>query len=96
MNLHETTVTLTKQAASRSHQRREPLKMKEFSQQPSKATIKSREESLKTTRFSHRSGRFIANKHENRNIRFFLPVFNRKLIDFYQPRGKTVIAIKTY
>jgi len=53
MNLHETTVTLTKQAASRSHQRREPLKMKEFSQQPSKATIKSREESLKTTRFSH-------------------------------------------
>jgi len=70
--------------------------MKEFSQQPSKATIKSREESLKTTRFSHKNGRFIANKRGNRHIRYFLPVFNRKLIDFYQPRGKTVIAIKTY
>ena len=70
--------------------------MKEFSQQPSKATIKSREESPETTRFSHKNGRFIAKEHENQHIRFFLPVFNRKLIDFYQPRGKTVIAIKTY
>ena len=96
MNLHETTVTLTKQAASRSHQRREPLKMEEFSQRPSKAIIKSTAESLQITRFSHKNGRFIAKEHENRHIRFFLPVFNRKLIDFYQPRGKTVIAIKTY
>ena len=70
--------------------------MKEFSQQPSKATIKSREESPETTRFSHKNGRFIAKQDKNRHIRFFLPVFNRKLIDFYQPRGKTVIAIKTY
>ena len=78
MNLHETTVIKT---GNCGHQRREPLKMKEFSQQPSKAMIKSEEESLKT-RFSHGNGRFIANEHENRHIRFFA-CFNRKMIDFY-------------